>query len=185
MVEIKNPKEELRSFIPYLGVLILSVITLYWFWQERESIGALGSFGYLGLFLANALANATIILATPVALTAFVGGGILNPFLVGIVSGLGAAVGELVGYLLGASGKDILNRLGDQQKQWLEKTELWLKKGGMAAIFLVSLIPNPFFDLVGIAVGILDYPLGKFFLATAAGRILRNLLLALSGAVII
>ncbi|MDO8424691.1 MAG: hypothetical protein Q7S70_02000, partial [bacterium] len=46
------------------------------------------SFGYFGLFAASLLGSATIIFPLPVVALVFTFGGILNPWLVGIVSAL-------------------------------------------------------------------------------------------------
>jgi membrane protein DedA with SNARE-associated domain len=45
----------------------------------------------------------------------------------------------------------------------------WLKRWGMLAIFVLSLVPF-FFDLAGIAAGALRFPLWKFILACWLGR---------------
>ena len=40
-------------------------------------------------------------------------------------------------------------------------------------LFVVSLIPNPIFDLVGVAAGALRYPIWRFLIAVWAGKILK------------
>jgi membrane protein YqaA with SNARE-associated domain len=52
----------------------------------------------------------------------------------------------------------------------------------MLAIFLLAFIPNPVFDVAGIAAGALRIPVWKFIAATMLGRTLRFILLAYFGA---
>ena len=53
------------------------------------------------------------------------------------------------------------------------------KRGGLV-IFIVSIIPNPLFDIVGIAAGATKYPVKKFFLIVFVGKILKGLIVAYS-----
>jgi uncharacterized membrane protein YdjX (TVP38/TMEM64 family) len=49
------------------------------------------------------------------------------------------------------------------------------------AIFLLAFIPNPIFDMAGMASGALKIPLWKFLLVCAAGKILKMLMFAYAG----
>ncbi|MBI5452473.1 VTT domain-containing protein [Candidatus Gottesmanbacteria bacterium] len=167
-----------------IAILLLSLVLMYLLWRERRLIYKFESWGYIGLFLINAFTNATVILPLPSFITVFIGGSIWNPLMVGIISGLGAAIGELIGFFVGFGSRGVID-IFDGQEKWLKKTEKWLKKNGFITIFVTSVLPDPFFDLVGIAAGTLNYPIWKFFLATALGRIFRNIIIAWSGAKII
>ena len=69
-------------------------------------VGAASTFGYLGAFAVSFLGNATILVPFPYVVIPFVlGASILhNPWLVGLVSGIGAAMGEMTGYFAGYYG---------------------------------------------------------------------------------
>lgn len=64
-----------------------------------------GQWGYGGIFLVSFLGNASIIFPVPVFLVIFALGSILNPWILGAVMGVGAALGELTRYALGWEGR--------------------------------------------------------------------------------
>ena len=117
--------------------------------------------GYGGVALASLIASAGLIIPVP-ALGAVCAGAIfLNPALLGLIAGTSESVGELTGYFLGYSGRDmarrcrIYDRLGS-----LVRRRSWLP------LFLVSLVPNPIFDIVGIAAGLFIAAIHDMGLAT-------------------
>jgi len=69
-----------------------------------------GLLGYPGIFLVNLIGSASIIFPVPSFIVTFTFGGILNPWLVGIFAGFGAAIGELIGYVVGRGGKKIIEK---------------------------------------------------------------------------
>ena len=89
--------------------------------------------------------------------------GIPAPILVGLVAGLGDAIGEFSGYALGYAGGDAL-----RHRAIYATFEGWMERNGLLTIFLMSTFPNPFFDLVGAAAGSMRMPARRFFLATLA-----------------
>jgi len=155
-----------------LVVAIVAVITIY-----AEEIEGLQQYGYLGAFLISVLLNATLILpAGNFIILAALGDAVDYPTLVGIMGGLGAAIGESTGYLAGYSGRAII------RKQILyKKMEVWLKKWGSFIIFGLAAAPL-FFDLMGIAAGVLRFPYWRFFVATWLGRTILYVLIAWAGA---
>jgi len=150
--------------------LLLAILITLLVYIFRNKLNILGTFGYFGIFLLSIIGNATIILPLPSILTAYLGGGIFNPFLVGVIAALGATIGELTGYLAGYGGRTIIE---DPKK--LEKIENWMKKYGLWTIFVLAVIPNPLFDLAGIASGMLKVPVWKYFLVTWAGKTIKFL----------
>ncbi len=143
----------------------------------RDSIGKYAAYGYPGVLIISALGNATLILPAPSWAIVFAVGGVLNPYWVGVFAGVGAAVGEMTGYLAGFGGRTVVeNRARYQQLEALmDKYGAWL-------IFALAAIPNPIFDVGGILAGSLKMPWWKFLGAAAAGKTLRFVLLALFGA---
>ena len=112
----------------------------------------------------------------PVILTAFLGGGIFNPLLVGLVSSFGATIGELTGYIAGRSGRVVI-----KNNTKFEKIEKWMTKYGMWTIFVLAVVPNPAFDLAGIVSGATKIPVWKYFLVTWAGKFIKFLTFAYIG----
>ena len=45
-----------------------------------------------------------------------------------------------------------------------------MERRGVLVMFVMSVIPNPLFDIAGAAAGVVRMPLGRFFLAVLAGR---------------
>ncbi|MCB0107342.1 MAG: hypothetical protein KDE53_15585 [Caldilineaceae bacterium] len=83
----------------WLGGIIVVLICLVSFWLAINPawVQRFGHWGYLGAFLISLVASATIILPAPGIVVIMAMGAALNPFVLGIVAGLGSAFGELTG----------------------------------------------------------------------------------------
>ena len=139
--------------------------------------------GYAGIFFLAMAGSATLVLPTPANAAVFTGGVVLDPvmgipapLLVGLVAGLGDAIGEFSGYVLGYAGADIVKR----QRMYATFAG-WMHRRGMLTVFVLCTFPNPFFDLAGAAAGATRMPPRKFFAATLAGKIVKDLFLAYGG----
>ena len=53
-----------------------------------------------------------------------------------------------------------------------------MERHGSVTLFVVSVIPTPFFDLAGIASGALNYPFRKFVVYVFAGKTIRLIIMA-------
>ena len=162
----------------YLLTFFLSLLFIGFAFLFREKLAALYTFGLLGIFLINFFGNATIFLPAPAIVSVVVGGALYPPFAVAIVSALGASSGDMVGFLLGHSGKNIFFKDRHRLYESLHKV---FKHFTIAIIFLFAFIPNPFFDIVGILAGAFSFPASRFFLALFLGRLLRSILLSYAG----
>jgi len=162
--------------IVVLVSVIALIVVLFLF---RHQVRKLEEYGYVGIFLISIAANATIIIPLPgVAITTAMGA-IFNPAGVAVAAGLGAAIGELSGYLAGFSGQGVIERAA-----LYERLTNWMKQHqnlAYLAIAVLAFIPNPLFDLGGMAAGALKLPLWKFLLACAIGKILKMLMFAYAG----
>ena len=65
----------------------------------------------------------------------------------------------------------------DASCKWWQLRAYWLR-----VILVLSLIPNPIFDVAGIAAGALGLGWGRFLLVTAVGKTLRAIVIAYAGA---
>ena len=155
-----------------------------------DIVGLVHTFGYLGVFLASLIGSATIILPVPSFALVIAAGSQLDPLWVGIISGAGAAMGELTGYGLGYGIYHARNKF-NQRKTKKEKKELggWKKtfnhwfhnrRLGFALIVIFSFTPLPD-DILGLFCGATKYDVKKFFLATLIGKIMLGLVLAYAG----
>lgn len=161
---------------PLIFGFSLLVIALSYFF--RTELLSLGRWGLVGIFLINILASATVFIPAPGIATVFSGGIVYNPLLVAIVAGLGSAIGDMVAYYLGKSGKEIFLKK-DSMKYTIARDVFGTY--GPFFIIIFSFIPNPIFDAVGIVAGAFHYPAKKFFVFTLIGRFLRNLVIASAG----
>lgn len=160
-------------------MLLVSLALIGGSFYFRDELSHFSSLGLLGIFIVNIIGSATLFLPAPAIASVVAGGFLYNPISVAIVSALGSAIGDMVGFLLGHSGKEI----------FLKKNSFWYKilkdtfhRFGALFIIVFSFIPNPIFDAVGIFAGVFSYSPIKFFFYVLVGRFLRNLLLAYLGA---
>jgi membrane protein DedA with SNARE-associated domain len=146
----------------------------------RSQVAGWATYGYLGVFAASVLASGTVLLPAPGVVLVFALGGVLNPLLVSFAAGMGAAVGELVGYTAGFGGQVIVERVA-----LYDRLLVWMRRYGAVTILVLAAIPNPFFDLAGIAAGSLRMPVQRFFMWCLLGKILKMLAFAYSGALVV
>lgn len=143
----------------------------------RDRFKELAAVGYPGIFLVSLLGNATVILPAPSLALVFAMGSALPPLLVGLAAGVGEALGELTGYAAGFGGRAAI-----ETGEKYQRLVAWMQKAGGPTIFVLSLIPNPFFDLAGIAAGTLRYPVWRFLLCCWLGKTIKTILVAWAGA---
>lgn len=163
-----------------LIILLISVGIIALSFYFRDQLTKFTSLGLFGIFLANFFGSATLFLPTPAIATVVAGGFLYNPFIVAVVSGFGSAIGDMVGYALGHSGKEILFK---KNSFWYGIFKHTFHKFGAAFVIIFSFIPNPIFDAVGIFAGIFHYSPYKFLIYVLIGRFFRNLLLAGIGSI--
>jgi membrane protein YqaA with SNARE-associated domain len=142
----------------------------------REHFAELAAVGYPGIFLVSLLSSATIVLPAPSLALVFAMGSALPWLPVGLAAGAGEALGELTGYLAGIGGRAIV----EDQKGY-ERLTTWMERRGGITIFVLSVIPNPLFDLAGIAAGTLRYPVWRFLLFCWLGKSIKTTIVALAG----
>ena len=163
-----------RNCIPVLTLLIIIAISvsIFFYGRNPEVITELEKYRYLGAFLISLIGNASVLLPGIVLpiLTALgidfyqASGGLVGPIIIGLAGGIGAAIGEIVGYMAGYSGRGIV-----ENKRLYQRLVDWVRRWGAIAIFIFALVPL-FFDLVGMAAGVLRFPLWKFILVCWLGR---------------
>jgi membrane protein YqaA with SNARE-associated domain len=155
-----------------LAVLLCTAIVVF-----RERVAALGGYGYLGAFLVPLLCCATIVVPVPGLIIVFTLGAVLNPLLVGLVSGIGGTIGETTSYLMGYGGRAAVENIS-----LYHRVENWMRRWAPITLFILALIPNPVFDVAGMAAGALRVHIWKFFVYGGAGRIIKHTVFAFAGA---
>ena len=136
----------------------------------------LGAYGYLGVFIVAVIGNATVFLPVPGIAMVFASGSVLNPLIVGLVSGVGEPLGELTGYMAGFGGSAVF-----EERDRYERLKGWMKRHGFLTLLVLSAIPNPLFDLAGMTAGALKYPVWKFLLACWIGKTVKAVAIAFLG----
>jgi membrane protein YqaA with SNARE-associated domain len=134
-------------------------------------------FGYLGVFIISFIGSVSVIFPVPYTIVIFFLGSVLDPVFVAVSSGLGAALGEFSGYLIGYSGRRVVSE--ERQKKMGYMVKLF-DKYGPAAIFFFALTPLPD-DLLFIPLGVMRYPFVKAFVPALLGKTLMTFILAFSG----
>ena len=156
-----------------IAVVIILSLVIYCTGGISDDISA---YGYLGVFLVSLLAATVLFVPIPSIPVVFLMGAILNPFLVGLMSGIGESMGEITGYTAGFSGREALDN-----KQRYTRIKGWMRRRGTLVLFLFSAIPNLFFKLVGVSAGAIRYPFWKFLLVVFTGKTIKGTAIALLG----
>lgn len=175
----ESPARQRRN--RWLGIAIVVVITLFSFWLALNPAWTewMGGWGYVGAFAISLIASATIVLPAPGLAVVMAMGVALDPILLGAVSGVGSAFGEMSGYIAGATGRGLLSETQQKSLGWLRRS---IEKYGALLLFLISLIPFPLFDVAGIIAGAMRMRVVNFFVAVALGKSIRYTILILLGA---
>ncbi len=169
-----------------IGVALLRVLALaavigitLFIYSIRERAQEFAAYGYPGIFVIMLMANATVILPAPGVAMVFGMGAtqVFNPLLIALFAGTGGVIGELSGYLAGFSGQAVIER-----SDIYKKINPWIEKYGGWALLVLAAIPNPFFDVAGIAAGMAKMPLWKFMFFCWVGQLLKMAMFAYAGA---
>lgn len=136
----------------------------------EEILTKLAEFQYLGIFLMSLVSNSIPFVGLPYLNFLFA----LSPFfsfkdvvVVSIVSALGASMGKIVVYTIGAGMRLTLSEEKKENLMFFEKV---FKKWGFFAVFLFAASPLPD-DLLYIPLGIAKYRLSHYFLAVFLGKL--------------
>jgi uncharacterized membrane protein YdjX (TVP38/TMEM64 family) len=159
-----------------LALLAVAGISVFVF-SIRERVEAYAALGLPGVFLAALLANATVLLPAPGIAVVFAMGAVFHPLGVGLAAGTGGALGELSGYAAGFGGQAVVERAA-----LYERVRPWIVRYGPWAILVLSAVPNPVFDLAGVAAGVMKMPLWQFLLFCWIGQLIKMTAVAYSGA---
>lgn len=165
----RNPESLLRLGV-FLAALALAgaAFLLY----RRLDLTQIG-YGAVGL--TALVASGGLIIPVPALATSCTASAFLNPVFIGLIAGTGETLGELTGYFLGYSGRGVM-----QNGRLYQRLEGWMRRRGWLVLFLLSLIPNPIFDVAGVAAGALRYSLWNFLGIVWVGKLMKFLVIAYS-----
>jgi len=171
----------LLTVLGVVGVLALNLAAYLALTQPaaQEAIEGLARFIYPGAFLLAFLANVTVLIPIPYngVLLAVLGEAPL-PWLAAALAALGSVLGELTGYAAGRAGR--VATAATRPVTWASE-RMGSTRRAFGFLFLVAAVPNPLFDMAGLAAGTLRIPLRVFLVAVFLGRLLRFLAFAYLG----
>ena len=146
--------------------------------QHKSYIEEIAEWGYFGCFFINVLATGTFILPGFGLVLTFTLGGVLNPAIVGAVAGIGEAIGATGAYFTGYAGRGLFR--DSKSGLYLRFTNL-VDRHGSKAVFFIACIISPIYYPFAVLLGTLRFGWVRFFLATWAGRTVKNMALAYLG----
>ncbi len=161
-------------------------------WHDTEQIA---SYGLAGGFLLSLLGGGTVPVPVPVTAVYFALGGLLKPWfgpavlgpaLIGVVCGLGEALGSLSTYATGYSGAVALKHREERanpsrlDRLYRRLMRMMNRRGGWA-LFGVSAIINPFFYPIALTAGISRFGAKRFFFICFAGKAVKCTAIAYVG----
>ncbi|MBT4125826.1 MAG: DedA family protein [Chloroflexi bacterium] len=133
---------------------------------------SLENLGYSGLWIVSFIAAGSIILPVPgpaaVCIAAAPDLG-LNPLFIGLISASAEALGEMTGYLAGISGRSLLER-----NRFYPRVHSLVQRRGGIILFFGAIIPNPLFDVIGIAAGSIGYPIKRFIAIVFVAKAIKS-----------
>lgn len=163
--------------------------------QHWEFISGLEEHGYWGLFVISLFAGSPIPIPTPSMILTFTLGSILNPVLVGLVSGFGNAVGNAFIFWVGHGGNKFFQSVStsdpEEEKkpssrigrffQKLTRMPEFMKNRVLWAVYLLSIYPNPLLTPLILGMGAMRFRFWKFFLVIWVGKTTQGMLLSYLG----
>ena len=158
-----------------LALTIALCVAVIFFWEYVQRVQ---QYGYLGVFVISILAGGTVFIPVPGVLVVFTLGSVLNPAIVGVVSGLGEAVGSVGIYLSGYGGQKAAQNLNGR---FFTKFSDWIRGRGAVSVFVMSAILNPLFYPFAAIAGMLRFGLVRFFFLCWAGKTVKNMVIAYAG----
>lgn len=157
-----------RNIAGRLATLALVLVLSTVIFAFRGKTASLAAYGYPGIFLIALLTNATVILPIPGMAVVLAMTSVLPPTGIALAAASGAALGELSGYLGGIGGQIVV-----ENTRMYARIAPYIRRYGAWGIFVLAAIPNPFFDLAGIAAGAVRMSLWRFLLACWLGQVVK------------
>ena len=161
----------LTSVIALIAVVsVTAVLVLH---TDYSDIEHWKSLGYPGVLFFGFLGSAAMAPLVPGVVVLCGVSTVLNPLILALLNAVGESAGETASYAVGYGGGPVL-----QKRRFYIRARRWMERRGVVTLFVVSVIPNPFFDLVGVAAGAVRFPLLKFLVSVFAGKLIKSILVA-------
>ena len=158
------------------GLAAVVGVTMGWLLSgDASDVERWKELGYPGVFFLNFLASVSLVLPVPGLISLCGVSLLLSPLTLGVLAGVAETLGETSGYAIGYGGRTVV-----EQRRYYERIRGWMERRGVFVILIMSVIPNPLFDLVGITAGGVRYPLLRFLVTVLIGKTIKGILVAYS-----
>jgi membrane protein YqaA with SNARE-associated domain len=133
--------------------------------------------GYPGTFFVSLLGSAMVVVEVPFAGVPFVLGGLregvtgpflFDPWLLGLLSGVGATIGDMTSYVLGYVGRRVVD---EANTRGFSKFVNDYPRATPVAVFILASTPLPL-DPAVVALGVARYSWWRLFIPCLAGEII-------------
>ena len=172
-------KGSLKKAVILLAAIVvcaagLSILLLQFLPDEEQAIQKLLPYGYLAVFLITLISSFTIVVPLP-GVIVWVSIAVTFPLnlpLAAFIASIGGTLGEVTAYYIGRAGRAVI---APEHSERYQMAERWMKRYGGFTVGLFAFFPFLIFDFVGIAAGVLRYPIQRFLLYCWLGRLPRSL----------
>ncbi len=137
------------------------------------------NYGYPGVFVISILGSLIPFIPFPYLFIVVLLSRTLNPLLLGILAGLGGAIGKVTSYAIGRTGYRLL---GKEKKKQIDAIKKIVDKYGYVGVFIFAVTPLPD-DVYYVPMGMARLDFWKFLIASATGKIMLGILTAYLGRV--
>jgi membrane protein DedA with SNARE-associated domain len=180
-----------------LGVLTVAVtvalcVVVVYYKDALMSVVHIEKYGLLGVFIFAFIAGSVVnFIATPFPYWLLVftvpsllapTWGALAPLWVGLISALGASLGQLLTFMVGYSGSRIYHKFTvNINNRFYNRCIGWAQRHGSWAVFAMSALFNPVHLPMTLAIAALRYPPLKFYIFSLLGNMVKSLFIAYCG----
>lgn len=174
-----------KEYVLGASGLVATIVACVLLIQYWEYLPDFRSYGYLGAFILTLLTGIGLPLPFLYVVLIFALGAALNPALLGIVSGLGLAIGQLSLYVIGYLGRPLVasrdpSSNGIRNKIYF-RIPVWVRRKTSLFNFFANAILNPFGVPITLALSASGFRTWKFFLTSFAGNTVKCLVIAYCG----
>ena len=167
-------REAIIGGISLAVTISLSLLIIH----HRSYVEQIAQWGYLGCFFINVLTSGTLVLPGFGLVLTFTLGGVLNPAVVGAIAGIGETIGAVGAYFTGYAGRSLF---ADTSSSLYLRLSNIVDRQGSKAVFFIACLISPIYYPFAVILGMLRFGWIRFFLATLAGRTVKNMALAYLG----
>ena len=186
-----SKKDITVSVLSLLLTISLCVVAIYYrnYLLDTKYIATYGLLGMLVVAFLGGSILSLIAIPVPYWLLVFTLPSILAPqlrigapVLVGLISGFGASLGQLITFMIGQGSKDLSQKLACMVNRGLyNRAMAWAQRHGSLAVFVMSAIINPFHLPMTLAMASLHFSGWKYFLYSLLGNLVKSSFIAFCG----